>query len=95
MQPDLCLALGKVSGGNGAPPGREMFCTAVARIDKTQEKCKKGLGNGPRQTAVLWCPSDDGTMPLCDDRVIPAYTRMMPVPGTWLRREGWLGAQRA
>lgn len=61
--------------------GDRCFALLWHTLIKHKENVKKGLGNGPRQTAVLWCPSDDGTMPLCDDRVTPAYTRMMPVPG--------------
>lgn len=65
------------------------WCTLI----KTRENLKKGLRNGPKQTAALLWPSDGGTMVLCDARVIVGLHQDNAHSRAWPRQPDLSGAQ--
>lgn len=96
--PAIAMA-GPVSGCWGSQEemghllGESCFGLQWHTLIKQEENVKKGLGNGPKQTAVLRCPSDSGTMALCDTRVIPGVHQDNAHPRAWPEHEGQSGAQ--
>ena len=74
-------------------PGERCFGLQWCTLIKNKENLKKGLRDGPKQTAALWCPSDGGTVALHDARVIVALHQDDGCPRAGLRHRGWSGAQ--
>lgn len=74
--------------------GERCFGLQWHLLIKHKENVKKGLKNGPKQTAVLRHPSDSGAMVLHDAGVIPGLHQDDAHPRAWPRHRGQAGAQR-
>lgn len=73
--------------------GERCFGLQWHLLIKCKENVKKGLKNGPKQTAVLRRPSDSGTMVLHDAGVIPGLHQDDAHPRAWPGHRGQAGAQ--